>query len=227
MFKLFWERSVKQADELNIEEPVLPRKRRAPHHLEVGTSAGIVPATPEDKYRSIYFEALDTAVTCISDRFEQEGYQMYRKLELLLIRRDHDNKVLKFYGDDFKKDALLAQLDLFHVNYPQSLDQSTSVHDIVKIVQDMSVAEKVLLAEVVKLVRLLLVIPATNAISERSFSAMRHIKTYLRSTMSQERLNATMVMYVHKDLTDNLDLKSIGNEFCVKSDYRKAKFPKF
>ena len=81
-------------------------------------------------------------------------------------------------------------------------------------------AEKVLLAEVVKLVRLLLVIPATNhAISERSFLAMSHIKTYLRSTMSQERLNATMVMYVHKDLTDNLDRKSIGNEFCVKSDY--------
>ena len=227
MFKLFWEISVKQADELNIEEPVLPRKRRAPHHLEVGTSASIVPATPEDKYRSIYFEALDTVVTCISNRFEQEGYQMYRKLELLLIRRDHDNEVLKFYGDAFEKNALLAQLDLFHVNYPQSLDQSTSVHDIVKIVQDMSVAEKVLLAEVVKLVRLLLVIPATNAISERSFSAMRHIKTYLRSTMSQEHLNATMVMYVHKDLTDNLDLKSIGNEFCVKSDYRKAKFSKF
>ena len=66
-----------------------------------------------------------------------------------------------------------------------------------------------------------------NAISERSFSAMRHMKIYIRSTMSQERLNATMVMYVHKVLTDNLYLKSIGNEFCVKSDYRKAKFPKF
>ena len=49
-----------------------------------------------------------------------------------------------------------------------------------------------MLSEVVKLVRLLLVMPAMNAVSERSFSAMRRIKTYLRSTMLQECLNAAM-----------------------------------
>ena len=65
---------------------------------------------------------------------------------------------------------------------------------------------------------------ATNAISERSFSAMRRIKTYLRSTMSQGRLNATMVLHVHKMLTDGLDLKSICKDFISKSDYRKTKF---
>ena len=35
---------------------------------------------------------------------------------------------------------------------------------------------------------ILLVIPATNATSERSFSALRRIKSYLRSTMTQDRL---------------------------------------
>ena len=39
--------------------------------------------------------------------------------------------------------------------------------------QGMSVGERAMLSEVVKLVRLLLVMPATNAVSERSFSAMR------------------------------------------------------
>ena len=56
-----------------------------------------------------------------------------------------------------------------------------------------STAEKDLMSQVVTLVLLLLVMPATNAISERSFSAMKCIKTYFRSTMLQERLNATMV----------------------------------
>jgi len=79
------------------------------------------------------------------------------------------------------------------------------------------------MGEVVKLVRLLLVMPATNAISERSFSAMRRIKTYLRSTMSQGRLNATMVLHIHKDLTDQLDLQSVAKCFISKSDYRKSK----
>ena len=65
--------------------------------------------------------------------------------------------------------------------------------------------------------------PATNAISDRSFSAMRRIKTYLRSTMSQGRLNAVMVLNVHKNRTDNLDLMSVCKEFALKSDYRKSK----
>ena len=88
----------------------------------------------------------------------------------------------------------------------------------------MSVGEKQLLSQVVKLVRLLLVMPDTNAISERSFSAMYHIKTYLRSTMVQERLNSVMVLHIHKELTDSLDLNIICKEFIYKSDYRKTKF---
>ena len=105
-----------------------------------------------------------------------------------------------------EKDTLLTQLQLFHTNFP--VEQKTTIHDVVSIVKGMSVGERAMLSEVVKLVRLLLVMPAMNAVSERSFSAMWRIKTYLRSTMLQERLNAAMTVHIHKDLTDCLDLKS-------------------
>ena len=39
------------------------------------------------------------------------------------------------------------------------------------------------------LVKLILVTPATNALSERSYSASRRIKNYLRSTMTQKWMN--------------------------------------
>ena len=94
-------------------------------------------------------------------------------------------------------------------------------------VQVISTAEKDLMSQVVTLVQLLLVMPATNAINEPSFSAMRRIKTYLRSTMLQERLNATMVLYVHKESTDALNLQRLSNGFVSKSDYRKSKFPMY
>ena len=55
--------------------------------------------------------------------------------------------------------------------------------------------------------------PATNASSERTVSAMRRVKSCLRATMSQERLNLLMILHVHKDLTDKLNLISIANEF--------------
>ena len=67
----------------------------------------------------------------------------------------------------------------------------------------------------------LLVMPATNAISDRSFSAKRHIlkHSYVRLTMSQEQLNATMVLHAHKESTDALNLQCLNNEFESKSDY--------
>ena len=55
--------------------------------------------------------------------------------------------------------------------------------------------------------------PASNAMSERSFSTLRRVKTYLRSTMRQDRLNYLMILHVHKERTDALDLKEVANEF--------------
>ena len=48
--------------------------------------------------------------------------------------------------------------------------------------------------QVLKLLWLLFVIPATSATSERSFSALRLIKTYFRCTMKQERLNHLIIL---------------------------------
>ena len=73
-----------------------------------------------------------------------------------------------------------------------------------------SAAELGIYSEVIALLKLILVNPSTNAVSERSFSVMRRIKTYLRSTMGQSRLNATMILHVHKEKTDELSLLDIA-----------------
>ena len=78
--------------------------------------------------------------------------------------------------------------------------------------------------QVSKLVSLLLVMPATNAQSERSFSAVRCIKTYLRSSMSQKRLNSLMLLHVHKSETDDLDLIDVANDFIESNKHRKHFF---
>ena len=44
-------------------------------------------------------------------------------------------------------------------------------------------------SEINVLLKLCLVPPATNAVNERSASSIHPIKNWLRSTMSQERLN--------------------------------------
>ena len=46
--------------------------------------------------------------------------------------------------------------------------------------------------------------PATNAYSEHSFSVMQRLKTYLRSTMGQARLNHIMLLHIYEAQLDRL-----------------------
>ena len=44
------------------------------------------------------------------------------------------------------------------------------------------------------------------ATSERSFSAMRRVKSYLRSTMGNERLPNLLLMHIHRHVQVDLDM---------------------
>ena len=70
-----------------------------------------------------------------------------------------------------------------------------------------------LYSEVVTLLKVIMVMPATNALSERSFSTLHRIKTYLQSMMSQERLNPVCYLNVYKEETDDIDLINIALSF--------------
>lgn len=93
--------------------------------------------------------------------------------------------------------------------------------------QNLSPAQKRHMPQVVILAKLLLVMPATNAVSERSFSALRRVKTYLRATTTQKRLNHIMLMHIHKERTDKIDLIKVANEFVEWKDNRRQIFGTF
>ena len=71
-------------------------------------------------------------------------------------------------------------------------------------------SQKLSLPEVTKIKKLLLVLTATNAASERSFSAMKRIKVYLRNTISGNQLNHSMLLHVHCKKTDQLNMIEIA-----------------
>ena len=81
-----------------------------------------------------------------------------------------------------------------------------------------------LVAEVIKLLKLILVMPATNAVSERSFSSLKRIETYLRSAANKNQLNYLLISHIHKMLTDRLDPTKVADEFVEGREGRKSKF---
>ena len=75
--------------------------------------------------------------------------------------------------------------------------QVTSMRTIAEILNTVPLA-KAMFSEIDKLLRLNLTIPVTTATAERSFSSLRCIKTYLGSTMSEERLNNIMLLHTQR-----------------------------
>ena len=144
----------------------------------------------------------------------------------LLLKAAHKNnfsreikEVTSVYKDDLNASELIIQLEVFGASFKLT-DTPSTIHDVIKHLKDLSTSQHFLLEQVFQVCRLLLVLPATNAASERSFSVMRRLKSNLWSIMSQPRMNHAMVLNIYKELVDELDLCTVATEFEGSNEHR-------
>nr|GEV97733.1 hypothetical protein [Tanacetum cinerariifolium] len=71
--------------------------------------------------------------------------------------------------------------------------------------------------------RILLTVPITMASAERSFSKSKLLKSYLHSTMSQERLNGLALIAIENDI-ESVKYDDLINNFASKNARRIALF---
>ena len=71
-----------------------------------------------------------------------------------------------------------------------------------------------------RLYQIALTIPVASASAERSFSVLKRVKTYLRSTMGQQRLNDLAVLAIERDLSKSLDYDSVVDKFMQQNPRR-------
>ena len=65
------------------------------------------------------------------------------------------------------------------------------------------------------LIQILATLPVTTATNKRSFSALKYLKTNLRNTTKEVRLNDLALLYVHRDIS--LDFEQIIAEVSRKN----------
>ena len=65
--------------------------------------------------------------------------------------------------------------------------------------------------------------PVSVASCERSFSKLKIIKTYLRSTMAEELLGNLAILSIEKEVFNSVDFDQIIDQFAEKKS-RKASF---
>ena len=233
-FNLFWAKVKQFATAHNVDAPSLYRRRNSPINHMLGKAPGEHPEKVEDDYRRKYYAVLDTVVSCIKERSEQPDYEIYSSLEQLLVKatmaKSYDEKfvtVTTFYRDDINSDLLSVQLKTLPAVIRSSDELVNTFYDVRNLVKELKQPLKALISEVVKIIKFIIVMPAANAVSERSFSAMRRSFTYLRTNMGPNRLNNTMVLHVHKERLDQFSLIDIANNFVKGSDHRKTVFGSF
>ena len=72
--------------------------------------------------------------------------------------------------------------------------------------------------------RILLTIPVTVASAESSFSKLKLLKSYLRSTMTQERLNGLATIALEIDVFEKINYKDIIEAFISTNTRRMMLF---
>ena len=78
--------------------------------------------------------------------------------------------------------------------------------------------------QLLKLLILFLTIPVTVATAERSFSKLKIIKSYLRSSMSQERLDGLAMLAIEKSaITPDIEERII-KDFLQRNARRRTRF---
>ncbi|KAL6509341.1 hypothetical protein OROGR_022651 [Orobanche gracilis] len=224
--------------ELAIEmdiEPVFSIKRRIKRNRQFDEN----PNTEREQqsalenYRTDYFLVLvDMALSQLKIRFEQ--IELFESVFGFLFDTSRlislDDEGLKdcclklekslTYGDDCDIDAkrLLSELQILQEMLPTAAYDYEIPWNSVKIlefVKKMDMFPNILVAY-----RVLLTIHITVASAERSFSKLKLIKSYLLTSMSQDRLNGLALLSTEKNMLKNINVENIIDDFASKNARR-------
>ena len=125
------------------------------------------------------------------------------------------NELLQFYDDDLPfSRGFPAEFDLWK-NYwcsERCITMAEKLNTPEKALQN---ADKDIYPNVYVLLVLAATIPVTSCECERSISMLRLVKTPLRSTMTQERLNGLAMMQYNRNIP--IDVDEVVEKFAIRS----------
>lgn len=173
----------------------------------------------------------------LNERFDQESLKPLVAIERVIIKSANGEDCTmelqevkeSFISKDFDFPRLERHLSVLTDIIKQALPEVKEVTSIRTVCSAMASSNnyKSTFSEVHRLLRLYLTVPLTSATSERAFSTLRRLLTYLRSSMTEKRLNNCALLHIHKDLVDSIDLVAIAKGFTSLNDERRHYFGSF
>ncbi|XP_076956693.1 uncharacterized protein LOC143631971 [Bidens hawaiensis] len=213
-------------DPIFAQKLVIKRKKQS----DECSSSQEASFTPQENFRvSSFLYIIDQAITSLETRFDQ--FKNYEKLFGFLFPQnlrgieDEDlnlscnflENALKFEGrSDIDGEALYMELSSLDTLYTMEF---SSLIEVLKHLNETQ--ENFPNARIAY--RILLTIPVTVASAERSFSKLKLLKSYLRSTISQERLNGLAMIAIESEILDSINCEDVIKQFAVKNTRRASR----
>ncbi|XP_075634220.1 uncharacterized protein LOC142606769 [Castanea sativa] len=197
------------------EKRIIRRKKQFDENVNDKTTQ-----SAEEYFRINYFlYIVDQAISSIESRFEQ--FQIYENIFGFLFNFE---KLKSLDDDSLKKNCLNLECSLTHETYSDidGLDLYSELKILREFLQTNENSPINVLNYIKRLesfpnaciaYRILLTIPVTVASAERSFSKLKLIKSYLRSTMSQERLSGLAILSIENEMLAELECKNLISNF--------------
>lgn len=178
--------------------------------------------SPEEYFKiSTFLPFLDYFLSQLQQRFKKHSDILESFACLLPTEKEPSAtnvekfmNLINFYQTDLEELNQTILLAEFKLWYQYCLDES--LHTVMEAFFkcDINVFKNIF-----KLLKIFITLPISTSTTERSFSTLKRIKSYLRNSTGQDRLNGLATMNIHLDI--NLSEEEVLEEFEKKS--RKMK----
>lgn len=168
--------------------------------------------TPSDSISEYYklnytIPILDHLINELDTRFDENSSDTFIEFQQLLPSEVVNKTSLSpndftnssaFYKDDFPSiSSFEAELDLWHCKWRREHELALKTDTLGKTLPH---ADSDYFPNIRTMLVIAITLPVTSCECERSISALRFLKSPLRNTMSQERLNGLAMLQYHKDI---------------------------
>ena len=194
-----WESLFARARDIAAEHdipPCIPRQQHSANHPI---------NNPSDYWRvSLYYVFLDHLVAEITKRLinNEEHFLASHFLpsKLASLTPEVAGRIFDTYHSDVgERQDFDDEIARWKVRWNRENNKPDRLLDL------LNLTNADLYPSVYKIIWILLTMPVSSATSERSFSAMRRVKSYLRSTMGDERLSNLSLLHIHRHMNVDID----------------------
>jgi len=168
-----------------------------------------------NQYRDKFCSIIAIYVSEIEKRFDQKDlkpviclYEILMNIQRPLFSLASE---LKIYSEFVNFKHLDAEMNIFYQYKIEQKIENLKLSDLAKRFVELDC--KQIFPQIFNVFSLFLSILVSSATAERTFSCLKRLKTWLCSTMSQDRLSALAVLNIESDYISSIDIENVINIF--------------